>query len=324
MLTKKQFELHNTHITGSKIASILEIPGAFKSKYQLFCEMHGDVALDNESTIRMRMGNYMEDGIANYCEQELKWRLRKLPDDAFIKHPKFSFIGGIPDRERLDKKLVPEFKMVDSIRKKEWKKDDIFPYSPDLVVPDYYLTQIYLYMSIFDMPGVVVVVFGGNDPEVIEVPRNPTVENFIIEKCVKFWDDLQNDQYPEVDGSKTCTETLKRLYPDNNDVMLLGDSLNDDLMTDVIKYEQSKDIEKQAKTDKAMYGNRLKLAINENEGILWNNGSKITYKKCKDGEKFNEKLFESENPALYSKYLMEKKGHRTLRVNLKGELQNEQ
>lgn len=308
-LTEKQLELHNKSITGSKVASILSLPGAYQSKYELFAQMKGYAESNIEETERMKAGSYMEAGMRKWCRGEWSWTLRKGPEEG-ITHPQYPFMYGLVDSIRTQNGhpgAVVEFKNVDKFIQPQWEDGP----------PDKFKTQVYFYMQLLDLPGVIVACFGGNHFELYELPRNPQIENYIIKKCCEFWDDLQNDRWPPVDGSESCTETLKKLYPDHNKNMLTG---TEEQLQLAIEYEKAKAKVKDAEAEKSEMGNKLRDIIAENEGILFPGGKdKVTNKKTNQKKmKFNEEQLEREDPETYKRYLYLPPGHRTLRVSVKG------
>lgn len=308
MITALQLEKHRQFITGSKVASILCLSGAYQSKFQLFAQMKGLVEAEKEETERMKAGQYMESAIAEWCKHEWGWDLIPGPHDG-MNHPDYPFIYGLVDRlQKTDGSIshVIEIKNQDRMREKEWQDGP----------PDYFKSQLFLYMSIFNLPGKFAVCFGGNHFEYFDLPRNPSIESFILKKCCNFWEDLQNDKWPEPDNSESCAETLKRLYDNPNDEMLVGDQ---ELYEIADRYNIFSLNEKQAKENKEKAGNDLRARIGNKQGFLFRDGSKVTWKMTNPKkEKFNEEKFAAEYPELYKKYLFIPNGYRRLNVSLKG------
>lgn len=310
LLTIEQLEKHNKYITGSKVASILGI-SPYKSKWQLFAEMHGDIAVENVSTTRMKMGSYAEVSMTQYCEKELGWNLIEGPENGKF-HPKYPFLWGLVDRlqRNANKELscVVEFKNVDKFQRSMWIDENGL-----ITPPDYYQAQLYFYMQLWDLPGRFFTVFGGNEPVVVDLPRNLEIEEFIIEECCKFWDDLQNDRYPEPDGSESCTQTLAKMFAGNDDKMIFG---TQESLIAAQEYEQARQAEKEAEERKNLAGNKLRAAIGNHTGLVLPDGGKVTWKMSKDRLRFDEKRFTTENPELAKKYYDIVPGYRTLRVSL--------
>lgn len=309
MITEKQLELHNKFITGSKVASILNLPGAYQSKYELFSQMKGYTESNIKETERMKAGTYMEKGMIAWCRGEWGWTLKQGPKEGIF-HQQYPFLYGLVDSIRTQNghpRAVIEFKNVDKFIQPQWEDG----------VPDKFKTQVYFYMQLLNLPGVVVACFGGNHFEKYELPRHPKIENFILKECCNFWDDLQNDRWPDPDGSESCTKTLKKLYPDHNKNMITGTAEHLKLAID---YEKAKAEFTKAEAKKKELGNKLKDIIAKNEGILFPDGiDKVTWKKTNPKKsKFDDKRLEKEDPETYKRYCYLPEGNRTLRISLKG------
>lgn len=311
MLTETQLAQHHKYITGSKVASILGI-SPWKSKWQTFCELHGDIEVEDISTTRMRMGHYAELSMAQYCKDELGWELIEGPTEGKF-HPDHPFLFGLVDRLQVQEDGWPayviEFKNIDKLQKSIWQDNDV------IVAPDYYLTQMYFYMALWDLHGRFFIVFGGNDPVSIDVPRNPEIEQFIIAECCRFWDDIQNDRYPDPDSSDSCTQTLQKMFTSDSGEMVGG---TDEQLEWAIKYDRARAAEKEAKAEKDLAGNYLREAIrgSHGAGMTFMDGSKVTWKQTKGRLYFDEKRFAIENPKLAESYYSIRPGSRTLLVKL--------
>jgi len=306
MLTEKQLETHNRCITGSKIASILGL-SPWNSKWQLFAEMHGDIEPPDISTVRMKMGGYAEKMMDEYVEKELGWNIASGPEEGKF-HPKYTFLWGLVDRLQLNETSQPariiEYKNVSVFAKKDWEEGP----------PDYYRSQIHFYSALWDLPATFFTIFGGNDPQVFEVERDKEIEGYIIDQAVVFWDDLQNDRYPKPDGSDFCTKTLAKMFASPDAKLIPGDQ---DTLDMAIEYHNAQIQEKEVTERTNFWGNRLREAIGNHNGFLFDDGSKATWKKNKDSLKFDQKKFKDENPELAKGYYGLVPGPRVLRVDIK-------
>lgn len=308
MLTEKQLETHNRCVTGSKIAPILGL-SPWKSKWQVFAELHGDIEVEDISTTRMKMGNYAEGMMDEYVKNELGWHVLPGPEEGRF-HPDHDFLFGLIDRFRVDLSRptrIVEYKNVDGFVKKQWAEGP----------PDHYLCQVHFYSALWDLPSQFFVLFGGNDPQTFEVDRNKEIEEYIIDQAVKFWDDLQNDKYPEPDASDSCTQTLQKMFASTDMEIIPGDQ---DTLNMAIEYYNARGQEKEAKNRKDLFGNKLRNAIGGHDGLLFDEGTKCTWRKSKDSLKFNAKLFEAENIELAQRYYETVPGFRSLRVTIKKEV----
>jgi len=298
MLTPEQLEKHNTSITGSKVASILGI-SPFKSRYLLWAEMTGLAEVNDISTERMRMGSYAEAAIDEYCKHELGWQIRK-GNHTGKTHKDYPQFFGLIDRFKIEngkRTAIIEYKNIDSLFKAQWQDGP----------PAHYEAQCRFYSILYDLPCILVAVFGGNSAEVYHIERNAEIETFIINECLKFWDMVQTMTAPEPDGSSTTADALAKLYPQNSLDMIDG---NSSIETLINRYSLYAAIEKRAEEKKNEFGNKIKAIIGEHEGVVCESGAKATWKLTKPSAKFDEKQFAADNPELYQKYVCVRPGYR--------------
>jgi len=305
MLTEEQLKIHNKSITGSKIASIIGI-SPFKSKYQLWAEMTGLVETEDISSERMRMGNYAEDMIDNVVRGEFGWEVEQEKDSG-KQHHDYDFMFGIIDRFKVvdDMRVaILEYKNIDGMQLKQWEEDGC---------PPYYETQCRFYSILYDLPCILIAVFGGNTVRHWEFERNAKIEAYLLRESLKFWDDIQNKIAPEPDGSESTGNAIAKLYPANNlDLLDCGD----DISALIVQRERFRYAESKAKEFKQEAGNKIKATIGDHEGIVCPDGTKATWKLTKSTVKFDEKQFAEDNEELYKRYLVTKPGYRRLHIRL--------
>lgn len=306
MLTVDQLKKHNKYITGSKVASILGL-NPWESKYELFARMKG-LLPPKETTQKMKAGLYAEEMIEKWCIKEWGWSVVQLTKDtAWKQHSKYNFLGGYIDRlkftEEGKKSHVLEFKNISEQFKRIWGEG----------IPVYYQAQMYFYSILWNLPSIAVACFGGNDFQFFELQRNSKIEEFIIEESLKFWDDLQSDKWPNIDLTKSTSDTLKQLFPKSNTQIIAGGQEQYDF---AIKYNQWKEKKKEAEKEMLGCANYLQNELKDNEGFLFSDGSKCTWKKSKDSERFDLDKFKIEQPEIYKKYIKTTEGPRVFRVNI--------
>jgi putative phage-type endonuclease len=305
MLTPWQLKKHNESITASKIAAIIGI-SPWSTPFSLYQEMAGEISSDMQETERMKLGSYMEPVLHAYCEKEFGWKLVEVPEVG-KEHPEHPFLWCLPDRLKLTygPEYVVEFKNVDSMFRREW--DDEGP-------PEYYKSQVHFQSMIYNLPGVIVACFGGNEIKYWEIERDQEIEGFLLFEALKFWKRLQDKQPPDTDGHAATSEALKRLFPRSSGTLLEGPpelkelaiAIKRDLSTQMSNLQDEKDA----------LANRLKVAIGENDGLIWSDGTKVTWKKDKDRLEFDEETFKLEHPDIYEQYQKTRTGSRRFLISL--------
>ena len=307
MLTGYQLEEHNRCITGSKVASILGLSSK-KSKWQLFCEMRGDIEREELKGDHLLMGSCAELAFDKFLQEKYGWQV-EIPPEGGQHHEEHKFLFGLVDRfVAVDGvKYILEYKNFDKFYKGNWDTDVM----DNLILPDTVLTQIHFYMLLWGMPAKAFVCFGGNEPYLIDVPRNPDIEGYILKECIQFWDDLQKGNYPEPDyGNEGTSKLLSKIYncpigdylDGTTEEMEIGSELAQ-LKIEIAPLEERK----------TYCSNWLKARINDHEGITFPDGWGYTYKRNKSSRIFNEKKFIIENPELAQRYMEDVAGARVLR-----------
>ena len=289
---------HNSIITGSKVGAIIGV-NEYCSAYTMFARMKG-VELWPEQTMKMRAGQYAEEMIEKWCKEEWGWDVQR-PPEAFKTHPNYNFLGGSVDRLRKDQNgkfdAILEFKNVS----RSWE-----------VVPSYYEAQCRFYSILWDLPAILVACFGGCDFQSFEIPRDKTIEKFLLDKCLAFWENLQADIWPEPNASRETYTSIKARYPTHTDA--LTKEGNADLQNIFDKYIHYAGMEKKDAEAKQLYQNKLCNALGYHEQMVFPDGSSFSWKKTKDRKKFDSKTFEIEHTDLYQKYLTTTEGARVFRT----------
>lgn len=311
-MTLEELARHKKFITGSKIASIIELPSAFLSKYALFACMKGAIPWPNdpEKQDLFLSGQCAELGMDAYCRIKYGWDLIEGPEGGMT-HPDFSYIWGLVDRLRRDPdgkwNAVIEFKNVGEYARSDWSDGP----------PPKYEAQVRLYSMIYDLPAVIVTCIGGNDYQVFEVPRDPEVENFILQKCTEFWNDLSANRWPTPDGHQTTAAALRERYQSHTENLIPIDS---NLMVLAAKYEIGRRLEKQGIKQKEEAANQLKARLGQALGAE-GSGVKVTWKNTEPKkEKFDVASFLVDRPELYTKYSKLPDPTRILRVTVGEEI----
>ena len=125
----------------------------------------------------------------------------------------------------------------------------------------------------------------------------------------EFWEHVDNDTPPPVDGTKYTTNTIKALYPANesDDVIdLFGCERDLQMYADLGR--RIKELE----ADRDEIANRIKETIGENAGGVCD-GFKVSW-KTSSRSTFDQKLFAKQNPFIDLSKYYRKTESRTFRV----------
>lgn len=272
----------------------------YMSSYALACDKRGLVEPDFEETEYQEFGHEMENVAASRLTKvmagDIETKIWDPKSIGFI-HPTMDFSIVTPDRFLMigdGTKAAPhtsalwvpcEIKNVSEFAKGDWGT---------ATIPDMYYDQVQDQMAALEAHVLIVAaIFGGNRMVPYTVYRDVKRIGLIEAESMRWWQMVMIDEIlPEIDGSESTTEALKkRFLRGNKEVKPLDDEARGLINEYLLQHRRAdafnKD-EKAAKELKAKAGNALRewLAdawVAEDEGgkkVTW----KATEKKTRDEE----------------------------------------
>jgi len=189
-------------IGGSDAAAILGV-SPWTSRYTLWQQKVADEPTSIPSTPAMAFGHRMEPYVAETFA-DLNQNMTVVDDLNLYAHPEYEFMQA-----NLDRLIVEEGKpsaileIKTSARPQSWIDG----------VPGYYVSQVQHYMAVTNIEmSYVAVLLNGQDLKTFEVPRNDKYINILIEKEAKFWEDVKKLIEPDVDGSESTFQAIRKSY----------------------------------------------------------------------------------------------------------------
>lgn len=278
-------------IGGTDISAIVGL-NPWKTPLDVFLEKTGQKE-DQPDNENMWWGREMEPVLAKrYCkEKDISENLLVLPPALKnpIKHQGLSWYIGSPDG--LIPSVFPKQAMIvggvdfkTSGKPSEWGE----PGTDE--IPEQYIIQAEWYMGLTGAQwwDIAVLLMGFTRKFAIyRVNRDDELIENLTDAGAKFWTDhVLANITPELDGSKSATEYVKRLYPRDSGPML--EPTDAEILTLVDAYrdarEKTNGYEKLADT----YENRLKAFVGDCGGMQGGWG-RITWRKAKDSSKIDWK-----------------------------------
>ena len=196
-----------------------------------------------------------------------------------------------------------ECKTANAFKQEEWEGDN---------VPDAYYCQCQWYAHLSGFEGWwIACLIGGQHFEYKYIPRNDAFIAEMLEKVTDFWENhVLAKVPPEIDGSESSSETLKKVYPQSNsvEIALTESALN------IIKHLDELDktlaiIKEQQEQDK----NQLKLMLGDNEvGIVGDR--KVTWKTQKGRTTIDSKKLQKEYKDAYEACVKYGEPSRVMRI----------
>lgn len=129
------------------------------------------------------------------------------------------------------------------------------------------------------------------------VKRDNEIISALIELEKDFWNCVQTDTPPQLDGSDATAKFLAEKFSVSKKTQI---ELPDNAADLILKYETASEQIKELTEEKQFAENMLKQMLGENEiGVL---DKKIVSWKSVSQERLDSKTLKSEHPTLYQKY----------------------
>ncbi len=288
---EKWLKVRNDSIGGSEAAAIIGM-NPWKSAYTLWLEKTGqsqqeDIS-DNEY---VHFGTILEQVVADeFCRREDK-KVRKCGLFRSNKHP---FMTASFDRLLVGENAGLECKTSNAFKRGEWDEGEI---------PPAYYVQCQHYMMVSGLPRwYIACLIGGNHFVSWVVERNDEDIAALEQAEVAFWDKVQRHIMPEVDGSESSTDSLKKMYKGGHadPVILPKESLELLKRFDELKALKA-DLEAQSKEIQ----NKLCAMLGDNEiGVICegDNERKVTWKTVNGRTTIDSKKLKNDLPDIFKKY----------------------
>lgn len=302
-MTKEQW--HTTRrlgIGGSDVSAIAGM-NRWKSPIEVWMEKTGQIE-SKELGEAAYWGTTLEDVVAREYAKRSGLRVQKR--NAILQHPKHKFMLANVDRIIHDKdrgRGILECKTTNEYKKGEWEEDKI---------PEEYAIQVHHYLAVTGLQFArIAVLIGGNKFEIKDIERDEEIIDYLIKIESDFWQMVEKNIPPEMDGSSSATELLKYLYPNSNQASIelpQAESM-------VEEFLMLQEMEKTIGTKKDSIANQIKQMMGENETAFT-----LTHKigwKSLITNRFNTTGFKVAHKELYNEFVNETPSRRFTVGNIK-------
>lgn len=274
-------------IGGSDSSAILGF-NPWKSAFELYIDKTSDQIeeIDNEA---IRWGNVLEDVVAEEFTRRTGKKVRRR--NQTFKHPVYEFMHANIDRDVVGERALLECKTTNAFNADAWEDDRI---------PAAYICQIQHYMAVLDYEkAYIAVLIGGQKFVWKEVERDDEFIDLMIEQEKQFWEEhVLKDVPPEIDGSKSASELLNKMYPEDNGETVMLQSDDAEMLIEAIDSIKA-DVKDKQKIQKE-YENKLKLMIGEAEtGVTPRFEARL---KTVVSNRLDSKALKKELPDIAEKY----------------------
>lgn len=289
-MTREQWlEERKTGIGGSDAPTIMGV-NPWASKMDLWLDKTGQYSEDLDSEPAY-WGTLLEDVVAREYAERTGKKLHRV--NQILRHPEYDWMLANIDRRVVGEKAGAEIKTTNAFNKWPWHEGQ---------VPPYYYAQVQHYLAVtgYELWYVAVLV-GGQKLYSFEVYPSEDYINELIQAEADFWELVQTETPPELDGSEASTRIVSKLYPEAEKGTVID--LPDDAFDLIRQHDEAAQAEKEAKELKDEAANRLKNMIGDAEkGIIFDRTVSWTNVTSK---RFDTKKFQGEQEELYKQYLNE-------------------
>ena len=166
-------------------------------------------------------------------------------------------------------------------------------------IPDEYMLQIQHYMAVTGYAGTyIAVLIGGNTFKWQFIERDDELIEMLIQLETEFWNSVQNNIPPPLDGSDAANIFIRERFP--NSIPSSKIELPQEAVDLINQYDVACEKINQYTDQKQEAENLLKQMLGDNEtGNA--NGRVITWKSISQ-ERLDSKTLKAEQPTLYQRY----------------------
>ena len=177
-------------------------------------------------------------------------------------------------------------------------------------IPDAYILQVQHYMSVTGYKGAyIAVLIGGNTFKWKFVERDDELISMLVQLERAFWDGVQNNVPPPLDGSEASAKFINDKFPDSKPLAKID--LPDTAAALIQQYESASEQLEIITERKKEAENLLKQMLGDFE--MGTAGERIITWKTVVQERLDSKTLKAEHPTLYKKFA-NKTSHRRFSI----------
>lgn len=287
-------------IGGSDVAVIMGY-NPWKKPYALYCEKVGLVPpedlSDNEA---VEWGTKLEPIVAQKFSEITGKKLKRW---GTVCNPDAPWQMANFDRLIVGEDCGLECKTANAFKKEEWEGDN---------VPDAYYCQVQMYIHLSGFEGWwIACLIGGQHFEYKYIPRNDAFIQDMLEKVTVFWENhVLAKVPPEIDGTASASNAVKKAYPNSNGLMIDLPSTAKDIFD---RLKQLEDNEQYIKEEIAKCKNQFKIMLGDNEVGLYGD-RKVTWKTQKGRASIDSKKLQKYYKDAYDACVKYGEATRVMRI----------
>lgn len=286
-------------VTSTEVSALFGC-NPYMTEFELYHMKKNKQVVSLEPNERMTWGTRLEQAIAEGIAADRGWVIQKM--DNYINNPdlrigaSFDYFGwGSKDDSPEPLNFIVEIKNVDYLQYKDkWIDDGI-----NLEAPPHIELQVQQQMLLTGCEkAYICALISGNQTVVIERFKNEAIQNAIIKKVRKFWQDIESNVEPVPNLERDASFVISQF-----DEVEAGKIINadDEICSLANAYKSMTHLEAQAAKSKEIIKAKLLM-------------------KMQTAEKVKSELFTiSTSNVAASEYVVKRKEYRSFRINFKKE-----
>ena len=293
----------NKGIGGSDAAAVCGV-SKYKTPLQLWQEKTGRVQpADIGENSRVRAGNALEEVVAAWWQEETGMACRR--DNKIRAAKDRPYLLANVDRviqSNGDGPGILEIKTTSGWAMKAVREEG-------LTVPMTWWCQLQHYFHVTGYAwGAFGVLMDGHEFEHIPVSRDDDFISALVEREIEFW---ERHVLADVPPEPVAESDILSLYPRSQANAVEASA---ELAAQVRQLKEIKASISALEKEEANLSEAVKLALGGNDTLTADGKVIATWKSSKDGERFNARRFEAENPELFRQYFETVPGSRRFLV----------
>lgn len=300
-LTLQQLKDRKHGIGGSDAAAILGL-SKWKTPLDIFFDKTSEeVNEDEKLSSSQEWGNILEPVIINKFEKETG--LTCVIKNEKIIHPKHNFMLSNIDAFIPSENAILECKTADKMLASEWSLEG------GDNIPDYYLIQCAHYAEVMNVKKVyIAVLIGGNDFRIYHYNANQQLQDVIVQKEEKFWNENVLKRIPP---QPLSYQDCQNLWKQSKNIVIES---NQDIEEAFYKLKSLKEEIQSKEKEVESLQKDICSFMGEADTLITNNSEKLCTWKSQSAKRIDTNLLKVQNPEIYDKYLKES-SFRVFRLN---------
>ena len=297
MLINQDFTQDRTkYLGGSDIGALLGL-STYRTPLELWLEKTGQEVPQADS-LPLRFGSFAEAFVAAEYTRSTGFSL--VHDESIYIHPKHAFMSAHIDRFVLgDGPNRPATHLLECKTANPFTKGQWGDVGSDQV-PMSYLCQCIWYMAITQLERVdLAVLFGNSELRIYVIERDLALEELVIGKALQFWQDHVLAKVPPPAHTEDDYQILFKQGDPSQTVEATAATIE--------LVRQWHDLTSQSKVLDAQMGQikqQLMETLQEAQTLTYEGQVIATWKAPKPSYRFDSKRLESEDKALYERFMM--------------------